>query len=507
MIRYIDGKINSITMYRLTLYGLVAIAVYAILLGFFSLIPYSAQSIALSLVSSLLASYVSNYFLAKFFRVPSNIESWAITGFIVFCLFSPIIVFSDIYTIFAAVFIAMGSKYLLVYGRRHIFNPAALAAVVLSIFPSTVALWWVGSPLIFPAVFIVGFLIVYKVRRFRLFLFFIGAMLVGLMIFGFVNNTLGVEMFKNAFLSGPYIFLCTIMLTEPQTLPPSKKTQMIYAVLVGLLSVSQFNFLKLYSSPELALVLGNVFSFFVSYKRKIFLKFEYRKKIAENIFEFAFKADRFEHKPGQYLEWTLKHFKPDGRGIRRFFTIASSPTEELVKIGVRIDNSTGRSSSFKNNLLKLKKGDRVLASILAGDFVLPKDKTKNIVFIAGGIGVTPFRSMIRYIIDKGESRNITLLYFNKVIQDIAYKDLFDEANKMDGVNVYYVLTDIEKIPQGWNGLKGRLDPDILRGVVNSVEDSIFYISGPSALVDNYSKLLRQMGVKSENIVRDYFPGF
>ncbi|TGV95790.1 FAD-dependent oxidoreductase, partial [Mesorhizobium sp. M2E.F.Ca.ET.154.01.1.1] len=109
---------------------------------------------------------------------------------------------------------------------------------------------------------------------------------------------------------------------------------------------------------------------------------------------------------GQYLEWTLGLDRSDNRGNRRYFTVASSPTEQSVRLGVKF---YPKSSAFKQALGTMRPGGTIHAAQLAGDFTLPSDPKIKIAFLAGGIGITPFRSMLQYLIDRNESRPIVVL--------------------------------------------------------------------------------------------------
>ncbi len=496
-------------MYRLVLYGLIVLAAYAIVCGFLGVLPYSGLQMIASVILWLLVCYVANWLLAKVFNAQTNVESWAITALILFFLFMPLTlqpesVLSEVWIPILAGVIAMASKYIFVIKRQHIFNPAAYAAVVLSFSPSTVALWWIGSPVMLPITLIVGFLIVRKIRKFSMFFSFVAASLVGTFILGIQTQNLSTDLFVQMILSGPLIFLGTIMLTEPLTTPPRRKLQMIYGALVGILSTLQFNIGPLYSTPELALFIGNIFSYIVGPKQKLFLYLKEKSEIAENTHEFIFESQKLKAKAGQYLEWTLPHPSPDSRGVRRFFTIASSPTEGEVRLGVKIGKNV---SSFKKQLLSLEKNAPAIATSLAGDFVLPDDHRKTLVFIAGGIGITPFRSMVKYLLDKQEKRTITLLYFNKNVSEIAYKEIFDQAGDKMDMKTVYILTDRERIPSGWKGEVGRLDAQMLSRAVPDAATRIFYLSGPNALVNNYKRILLATKISRKNIVTDYFPGF
>lgn len=138
------------------------------------------------------------------------------------------------------------------------------------------------------------------------------------------------------------------------------------------------------------------------------------------IVDFVFKpSQQLAFTPGQYMEFTLEHQSPDSRGNRRYFTLASSPTETTVHLGVRFYKN---SSSFKRAMYWMDGKTRLIAGQIAGDFTLPADATEKLVFIAGGIGITPFRSMLKYLLDTQQRRDIVLIYVNKAAQEIVYAE-------------------------------------------------------------------------------------
>jgi ferredoxin-NADP reductase len=149
----------------------------------------------------------------------------------------------------------------------------------------------------------------------------------------------------------------------------------------------------------------------------------------------------------------------------------------------------------------------MIIGTLAGDFTLPDDQTKKLVFIAGGIGVTPFRSMIKYLIDKNQKRDIVLFYSNKTQDEIAYKEIFDQAATVIGLKTIYTLSDESKIPPGWTGDKGFLTADKVKQAVPDFKQRTFYLSGPHGMVTAFEKTLAEMGVPKLQIKTDYFPGF
>ena len=153
----------------------------------------------------------------------------------------------------------------------------------------------------------------------------------------------------------------------------------------------------------------------------------------------------------------------------------------------------------------MKAGDTISAAHLSGGFVLPKDPKKKLVFIAGGIGITPFRSMIHYLLDKKEARQITVIYSNKTAADVAYKDILDRAESELGIHTIYALTaETVPVPGMYNG---QIDARLIAQQIPDYRDRTFYISGPHAMVEVYGKTLRDMGVSRFKIKSDFFPGF
>ena len=175
-----------------------------------------------------------------------------------------------------------------------------------------------------------------------------------------------------------------------------------------------------------------------------------------------------------------------------------------MKIGVKFHSG---SSSFKRQLLGMKKGERIAAGHLAGDFVLPKAKGEKIAFIAGGVGITPFTSMIRYMLDAGDRRATVILYANRRIEDIAYDGLLEQASEQLGVRTVHILTDPRQAPLGWEGRTGHIDEDLIREEVPDYRDRIFYVSGPPDMVAAARRAIAGLGVKPNRIRTDYFPGF
>jgi ferredoxin-NADP reductase len=444
--KYIDNLLNSITMYKLVLYGLFVMALYAA--------AFEGPKVLIQLFVLFFVCYGVNTALSKIFKTPMNAESSSITALILFFLIAP---YASWWVFVIAGVVAMLSKYVLVYKKKHILNPAIAAAFILTLFGIADFTWWVGSSFMLPVVLIVGLLIVRKLRRFYLFASFLIVAVIAALIQG--------ANIAELFLSWPLVFFGTIMLTEPLSTPPTHRLQIVYGAVVGVL----FGF-----GPVTALLIGNIFSYFVSPKQLLVLKLKEKKEIAENIWEFIFSSpEKLKFKAGQYAEWTLPLAAADSRGNRRYFTIASAPSEEDIHLGIRVNKD---GSSYKKALLAMNLGDPIAISQISGDFTLPEDKNKKLVFIAGGIGVTPFRSMIA----ADSTRDVVLFYLAMNPKAFAYKEVFEKVK-----TIYADKVSPEQLAE--------------------YKDRTFYISGPNMMVDVYKKMLKEMGVKE--IITDYFPGY
>jgi len=494
-------------MYKLVLYGLFILSGISILFGFMNMLSFRGLDLVYSFLTLTVVCFTANLIFSKIFKVQTNIESSSITALILFLVTFPVESFSNFKLLVLVGVIAMASKYLLAISKKHVFNPAAIALVIMALFGSGIGAWWIGSSVMLIPVAILGFLVLRKLRRFTMFFAFFATAVVSIVIFGVNNGYLLMDILKEIFTSWPIIFFGTIMLTEPLTTPPTKKMQVFYAVLVGALFGSQFHFGNLYATPELALVIGNIFAYIVSPKYRLVLKLVSKDTINKkgDVDEFRFESDKkFNFEPGQYLEWTLGHDKPDSRGNRRFFTISSSPTEKEVMLGIKYYD---KPSSFKMKLGQLELGEKIHAGSLSGEFTMPKDTSKKLVFIAGGIGVTPFRSMAKYMSDTNEKRDAVLLYSNKTPGDVAYKNVFDEAEQKTGLKTLYFMNDLEGANLQPNMRLGFITPEVIMKEIPDYKERMFYISGPHGMVTAFQDSLSKLGIPNRNIKTDFFPGF
>ncbi len=503
MMRWIDNLLNRITMYRLVEYVLIAYIVLGIILGFTGTLAISGWSIIVSTLLLLFMTVITNAVFARAFGAPRHSDSAVITALILALIIPPHPV--DYVFLFWAGGLAMASKYIVAWRAQHFFNPVALAVALTAAVLHLSATWWVGNAPMLPLIAIGGFLILRKLKKFELFwAFIVPAFIVGLGL-ALLRHTGFSTAIHHILVVSPLFFFATIMLSEPVTMPGTKGLRLAFAAMVGLLFAPQIHFGSIYSTPELALLTGNAVFFILSPRRRYTLRLRDRIKTGQGIYDFVFSPDRrLAFRPGQYVELTLAHARPDSRGARRYFTIASAPTEPTVRFGVKFYD---QASSFKRALARLQEGDTIVASQLGGDFTLPRDPRQPCVFIAGGIGVTPFRSMVSWLMTQNQVRPITLLYSVQSPDELAYRDLFAHASEQIGLKTVFTLTDQTKVPADWSGRRGFIDMDMITQEVPLYQQSLFYLSGPDKMVNHFKSVLGTMGVPSQQIKTDFFPGY
>jgi ferredoxin-NADP reductase len=228
--------------------------------------------------------------------------------------------------------------------------------------------------------------------------------------------------------------------------------------------------------------------------------FDHSQDEAGNIRTFYFKPERpVQFTAGQFASWTLKHDNPDSRGTNRWFTISSSPTYEFVTITTRYAGDD-KSSSFKKALFALKPGDEMLMSDPMGDFVLPKFIQTPLIFVAGGIGITPFHSILEWLAATDETRPIKMLYGVNSEDEILFQDTFDKAG-------LHVTVAVSEPTDAWGGERGRLTADLILGLEQPSSDTLVYVSGPEPMVESLQKDLVKAGLQKHQFVGDFFPNY
>ena len=500
----VDKVLNHITMYRLALYYVAALLALAFGLGFFSLVPSDPTALAFSGVVVIGTCWLTNRLFAALLSVSVNSESTHITAIILVLILTPVTAADQIGVagLVLASAAAIASKFVLAIRGKHIFNPVAVGVTVSMFALDQPATWWVGGNLALLApVLLGGLLVTRKMQRFEM----IGVYVLANLAATLATTQLDMagQAMTEALLHSPLLFAGFAMLTEPLTAPQARAPRLAYGAIVGLLSSPNIHIGDFYLTPETAFLVGNAFAYAVNPKGRFKFTLLRIEKMASGCYDFVFKSDRkLSFSPGQYLDWTLDVRHPDNRGNRRPFTIASAPTDEEVRLGVKFYPG---ASAFKRRLAALKPGDVIHGSQLAGSFTLPKDRNTKLAFIAGGIGVTPFRSMVQDLANRGDNRSIVMLYGNNKVSEIAYSDVFDRAEEELGIRTIYAVADDPIVDSHIH--PGFIDAALIQREIPDYQERLFYISGPRAMVVRFKTVLRDLGVARSRIKVDFFPGF
>ena len=227
-----------------------------------------------------------------------------------------------------------------------------------------------------------------------------------------------------------------------------------------------------------------------------------KREVAKGTLLVRFAVDEYpDYRPGQYFWVELYERKhQDGKGLRRHISFVTSPTEQgVVGLATRL-----RDSAFKKTLAELEVGDLVEVEEPKGTFLLPEDTSVDYVFVAGGIGITVFRSMLRYIADTGAPYRVTLVYSNRDRESAAFLDeLAELESRIPGLRVVLTMTDDD----GWDGESRRVDEAMLSDHLGDLARYTFLVAGPPAMAESMGQMLSAAGLAEEQVLVSRFAGY
>lgn len=216
--------------------------------------------------------------------------------------------------------------------------------------------------------------------------------------------------------------------------------------------------------------------------------FEKREELAPNIWQYHFKPERpVQFVPGQYADFHVLSDLADPRGRARTFTLTSLPGEGLVSFVVKFGTPL---SAYKQALHALQAGDVMQMDDPMGDLVLPKSPAVPLVYVAGGIGIASYVSMLQSLLAAREERRIFLFYALRNRNERIFADITSK---------YPLEIDQRTIAPH------RLQATDIIGSVP--EDSLFYLSGSQTFVEGLFKDLLELGAQREQVVFDYYEGY
>lgn len=232
------------------------------------------------------------------------------------------------------------------------------------------------------------------------------------------------------------------------------------------------------------------------------IKLVKKEEIANDTMAFYFeKPEGFEYRAGQFADYTLLNpSETDAEGNTRGFSLITAPFEDTIGAATRL-----RDTAFKRVLRDLPIGTEVKLDAPYGDFTLHKTETTPAVFIIGGIGATPVRSMVAQATHDKTAHKITMIHANHTPADAPFKADFEQFAK-DNPNFTYVSVATQDVPD-WDGERGHVDGAMLKRHVADLNAPIYYLSGPEGMVKAMRELLVGLGVNEDNIRTEEFAGY
>jgi ferredoxin-NADP reductase len=238
---------------------------------------------------------------------------------------------------------------------------------------------------------------------------------------------------------------------------------------------------------------------------KFLAKLKGREEVAEHTMAFRFeKPATFKFIPGQFIDITLLNPpETDAEGNTRGFSIASAPYEDFIMVATRL-----RDTAFKRVLRSVPLGMEVKIEGPFGNLKLHNDKSRAAVVLTGGIGITPFRSILLHAAKEKLPHRIFLFYANRRPEDASF---LDELQALEKENPNYKLiacmTEMEKSQRSWRGERGLIDRLLLEKYLKGLRSPVYYITGPPAMVKAMHAMLSDAGVDDDNIRIEEFAGY
>lgn len=238
-----------------------------------------------------------------------------------------------------------------------------------------------------------------------------------------------------------------------------------------------------------------------------YLPFLKKEQLTKDTFTFFFKrtGEERDFVPGQYYEMKLDVKDPDERGDSRVFTISSSPTDkEFISITTRIIQS-----SFKLRLSEVQQGEMVQFNGPWDDLNFDEKDTSPHVFLAGGIGITPYHSLVKYVMDRNLKTPMILFASWRNRDEMVFDEFFRNANNhLDNFTYVPTLTEEPGLNTGnWDGETRRIDEAMIKKYASSILDSKYFFSGPPTMVNALKQTVMEMGVSKEKIITEEFEGY
>jgi len=489
---------TGVSMYRLISISLVGLLLLSALFAAVGLIGYSPVGIAVTAVLAVSATLLATVMAAQTMKSIAHLESSIITGLLITFIVPPTLDTRDLLGVSVAGLIAGFSKYFLVYRSRHVLNPAATGVTIAGLLGLTAGFWWIANPPMTAFILVSGLIIAWRSGTLPVALTGLGIG-VGAVMIRLVGS--GEPLWGSAYLvltSYPILFLALFMLTEPLTLPARRWAQLVVAAIVGIAVALPWSLslggVGVSSSPELALVIGNLVALGLVVgtrtTRSTNVSLTSSTTFGDRGLLLQFSLARpVSLQAGQWVELHLPHRKGDRRGQRRIFSIASAPgdatgTHPTLSIATTLATP---GSSFKQSLANAPVGSAARITTVGGDFLLPTDPHTPLLFVAGGIGITPFISHLADLAKRQEHRDCVLIEVRSHQMAQPWDDLIRNSA------ITHIVLE-----------RAQLEETLARDDLG-LSHRVGFVSGSPAFVKDLTSSLRKLGVR--RVHTDSFIGY
>ncbi|WFR83035.1 oxidoreductase [Arthrobacter sp. Y-9] len=499
----VTRPLGRLSMTRVVALSLGVLIVYSLVLDALGWTEFGVPELCLHLVLCLAATALSNGACALLFRMRPYWDSSLVTAGLLYFLFWPATGFREGLGVALAAVLASASKYALAWHGRHLFNPAALGAFIISLTGLNAATWWVGSPLLLWAVVPLGLLVLYRAGQFPVALTFLAASLVTAVAVALGRGMSAAEVPALWFTSQATVFFACFMLSEPLTLPPRRWQRILVGVLVGVLFSLPFSLqlgtVILSNAPEAVLLVGNILAFILRPKSSSLVTFLDHRPVGKDITEFTFRAaDDPRLAAGQYVELTIP--VPGIGSSRRVFSPVAAG-DGVLRIATRMPS---QPSPAKKALYEMETGTALRLSRTGGEFLLgPSDRPA--LLVAGGIGITPFVGMLDGA-SAGSLPDTVVLYSVRDYDDAAYLGALARSGAKVLLRTSTPLPEGTRLPDGVEHVGSeRFSAARIAELVPDAAGRHALVSGAPDFVAALRGALRAAGVR--RVKSDSFLGY
>jgi len=497
----VDGVLGRVGAYRVVTLALLAVHATAAVLGWRGMLDVDPVALAATVGAAAAGTWITSLVGTAVSGVRVHVESCLITGLILALLVWPAV---SVEALVGTGLVGAGaglSKVLVRARGRHLLNPAAAGAlvaglVVAPVLGTAAPVWWVATPMLAPAVLVAGIVVLRRTGTGAVGIAYVAAYLAVTLPRLVLSGESLLAASTTVVASHPVLMVAAFMVVEPLTQAPRRVARVAVALLAGAVAGAPFALGPLSTSPELAIVAGNLVTALVAAPRALALVVVGHSTPGPGAHEVVLRPARpLRWQPGQWVELDAGRVRPDGRGRRRVFSLVpAGPDAVAVAFTVR-----DRPSAFKRALMAAPVGTRVRATTVGGDFLLPADPTVPVLMVASGIGVTPFVAQVEH----AGPRDMVLVLVCPTGMPPPY------ARRLARTRARVVVVSPEPVPglpPRWTWHRGtRLTPAALESAMSDLPRRAAYVSGAPDLVRRARAVLREVGVR--RVRTDTFSGY